>query len=133
MDIVVDGWGVVDVVFWDWVMVGVHHGRAVCSAFVFPKAHVAGASGGVEVHVGVYFVQPGAAQIAKVGLALGAHHVIAAHCFLAGCVTGGAMGGVLLDVVFGGFFFGRELGLLARKAGGEFAVPGGFAYLAEGE
>lgn len=78
-------------------------------------------------------VEPETAKIAKVRFARRANHVIASYGFLAACAAIWATSCVLLHIIFRGFFFGRELILFARKAGGKFAVPRDFAYLTESE
>lgn len=67
------------------------------------------------------------------GVAFEAYHVIAAMSLLGPGVAGGTGLCMQLHVVFGGSFFHRELELAAREADEEFAVPAGFANLAESE
>ena len=77
--------------------------------------------------------EPVATQVAEVGIALVASHMIAALRFRGGGIAVGAGRGVLRDVVVGCLFFGGELGGIARVAALERTVPGFVAYSAKGE
>ena len=68
--------------------------------------------------------EPVSAQVAEMCIALVASHMIAALRFRSGGVAVGAGRSVLCDVIVGRFFFGGELGGIARVAALERAVPG---------
>lgn len=81
--------------------------------------------------VWIALVKPGAAQIAEMGVAFEADHMVAAHRFLAARVACRARSCVHCHVFLRGKLLARQLVLLARKAREEFAVPASLAYFAE--
>lgn len=81
--------------------------------------------------VRVTLIEPGAAQIAEMGVAFEADHVVAAHGFLAARVARRARSRVHRHVFLGSKLLARQLVLLAREAREKFAVPAGLAYFAE--
>jgi hypothetical protein len=98
------------------------------TALQLPQTHIARgdlAIGGlVVVLIGIRRVQPRGAQIAEVGVAPGAYHVIAAMSLLCGSTARRTGAGVQLEVLERSLLLLRELGPIALGgAEDKFAVP----------
>lgn len=83
--------------------------------------------------VWIAFVEISPAQVAEMGVAFEADHVVASMRLLSSGITCRARLRMKLHVVFGGLFLGGELILAAGEAGEVFAMPACFAYLAKSE
>jgi hypothetical protein len=91
-------------------------------------------SGVVEVTIGILGIEPGGAQIAKVGVAPEAYHVVAALGLLRGRVACSTRPRPLLDVFERGLFlFGHFIGVTLEAAAEEFAMPRLITTRAKGE
>lgn len=99
--------------------------------FKFPQSHVARSPGGVEVNVRIFRLKPRATQVAEMGIALEADHMVAAHHFLTPSVACWAGGGVQLDVFFRSPLLCAYFVLSPRETNGELSMPARFANLAE--
>lgn len=83
--------------------------------------------------IGILLDQVAAAQIAEMGIALEADHVVAPVRLLRARVARRARLRVQLHVLLARALLGRDLELAAREAGEVFAVPARFADEAEGK
>lgn len=81
----------------------------------------------------IAFVEISPTQIAEVGVAFEADHVVASMRLLSSSITCRARLRMKFHVVFRCLLFGRELKLATGEAGEVFAMPAGFADLAESE
>ena len=81
----------------------------------------------------IAFIEISPAQIAEMGIAFEADHVVASMRLLSSGITCRAWLRVKLHVVFGGLFLGCELKFATGEAGEVFAMPASFADFAKSE